>query len=273
MKKNLYTVFALLLLFVFSCSKSSNTDIDSDTNQPIDKPASFKAIGDSANDLLSNDKFDKLKLEIGYVKDFRPTATTIADLVEFLKEYTFKEIIEITYLELDSPNKETLKLQEVADLETKNRTAFNQGKTLAVYIYFSDAPSDDDEPEADLVTLGAVYRNTSMVIYESTIINLAAKSTRISTGTVETATLLHEFGHLFGLVNIGSDMVNPHEGVTTDEVSGEEIGNKHCNQDGCLMRAELEFGAGMRKMITAKNGQVPDYDTECLLDLKANGGR
>lgn len=272
MKKSLYSIFVLIILLVFSCSKSTDPDTESDENQPIDKAASYKAIGDSANDLLSNSKFDKLQIEIDYVKGFKPTTAAIADLVEFLKERTFKQDIEISYKELESPNKETLTLQEIADLELQNRTAFNRGKTLAIYIYFADAPSDDDDPEADLVTLGAVYRNTSMVIYESSIRKLADKSSLISTATVETATLLHEFGHLFGLVNIGSTMVNPHEGITTNE-DNEEIGNQHCNQTGCLMRAELEFGAAMGKMIAAKNGQVPDFDTECLLDLKANGGR
>ena len=196
----------------------------------------------------------------------------MADLVEFLKELTYKENIEIEYKELTSPGKEKLSLQEVADLESENRTAYNTGNTLAIYIYFSDAPSEDDDPEADLVTLGAVYRNTSMVIYESTIQDLAGKSVLISTGTVETATLNHEFGHLFGLVNLGSDMVNAHESTTTDD-NGNIIPGQHCDQDNCLMRAELEFGGAMGKMLVAKNGQVPDLDAECLLDLKANGGR
>ncbi len=270
MKKSLYSVFVFIVLVVFSCSKSSEADAEI---EKIDKPASFKSIGDSANDLLSNTNFDKLKLEIGHVRGFRPTAVAVADLVEFLKLRTFKQNIEVIYKELDSPDKETLKLQEIADLETKNRTAFNQGKTLAIYIYFADAPSDSDDPDANLATLGAVYRNTSMVIYESTIRNLAGKSRLVTVATIETATLIHEFGHLFGLVNIGSDMVNPHEGVSVDDETGEETGNKHCDRANCLMRAELEFGAAMGKMLTARNGQVPDLDAECLRDLKANGGR
>jgi hypothetical protein len=68
-------------------------------------------------------------------------------------------------------------------------------------------------------------------------------------------------------------MVNPHEGVNVNAETGEETGNKHCDRANCLMRAELEFGVGMGKMLTARNGQVPDLETECLLDLKANGGR
>lgn len=265
MKKGIYLIVLLSLLSVVNCSKSNNDTTDKNT-------VNLQSTGDSANDLLSNTKYTKLLIEIGYVAGFRPTTTAVADLVEYLKEITFKDNVEIQYLELDSSGKESLSITEVDKIVQDSRTAYNTNTTVAVFIYFSDAPSDGDEPEADLVTLGAAFRNTSMVIYESTVRDLASKSVLISTGTVETATLNHEFGHLFGLVNIGSNMVNAHEGTTTD-ADGNEIPSQHCNQDNCLMRAELEFGGAMGKMLVAKNGQVPDLDAECLLDLKANGGR
>ena len=270
MKKSYFLVFSLL--FFINCSKDSNGDGTSDTPVKIDKSANLEAPGDSAMDLLSNDNYDKILLEIGYVAGFKPDASAINDLIENLKERTFKQIVEVKYLVIPSPAKDSLSLQEVADLESENRTAYSSGSTIAIYIYFSDAPSDEDKPEEDLVTLGAVFRNTSMVIYESTVQNLANKSLLLSTATVETATLLHEFGHLFGLVHLNNEMVNPHEGTTTND-KGEEVPSQHCNQEGCLMRAELEFGSAMGKMLEAKNGQVPDLDAECLLDLKSYGGR
>jgi hypothetical protein len=115
-----------------------------------------------------------------------------------------------------------------------------------------------------------------MVIYEKTIRTLANKSILVSIEDVEIATLNHEFGHLLGLVNLSSTSVNDHEGTTTDE-DGEEIGDNHCTVEGCLMRAELQFGGGMKKMLekNASKGIVttPDLDSECILDLQANGGR
>ncbi|MBO0590367.1 hypothetical protein I2486_03015 [Cellulophaga sp. E16_2] len=276
MKKS-FPVVLLLALFVFvNCSKSTSTDTDNsgstDPNQTVNKIPNLQGTGDSANDFLANTNFDKLLIEIGYVTGFKPDETAIDDFVEFIKETTFKETVEIQYLELSSSGKESLSINEVDEIIQEERTAYNTDDTLALFIYFSDAPSDEDEPEEDLVTLGAAFRNTSLVLYESTIRDLAGKSFLISTGTVETATLHHELGHLLGLVNIGTTMVNPHEGTFTDD-DGQEQPSQHCNQDGCLMRAELEFGAAMSKAITAKNGQVPELDVECLRDLKANGGR
>ncbi|AIY11866.1 MULTISPECIES: hypothetical protein [Cellulophaga] len=276
MKKSFPVVLLLALLVFVNCSKSTSTDTESsgstDPNVTINKVPNLQGTGDSANDFLSNANFDKLLIEIGYVTGFKPDETAIDDFIEFIKETTFKETVEIQYLELSSSGKENLSINEVDEIIQEERTAYNTDDTLALFIYFSDAPSDEDEPEEDLVTLGAAFRNTSLVIYESTIIDLANKSFRVDVATVETATLHHELGHLLGLVNIGTEMVNDHEGTFTNE-DGVETPSQHCNQDGCLMRAELEFGAAMKEAITAKNGQVPELDVECLRDLKANGGR
>ena len=285
----MYLVLFCLSL-VLACTKKSD---DTPTEQPpvaIDKSANLFAAGESANDILSNTEFTKVKLEIAYVTGFRPTQEAMDELVSFLKTYTFKENIEMIFNALPSPDKETLSIQEIADLETENRTVYNNGETLGIYIYFADAPSEDDDEEEGLVTLGAVYRNTTMVIHEVTVQKLAATSVIISTADVETATINHEFGHLFGLVNLGTTPVNDHEDAASDN---------HCDISGCLMQAELQFGAtGKSSGFTTKNGlksscslsgssilkmlenstskgtmnSVP-LDAECILDLKSNGGR
>lgn len=256
-------MFAAILLL--GCSKSS----DSDGNNPaVDKSANLLATGASANDILSNASYTNLLVEVSYVQNFRPSQEAMDNFLSFLLERTFKQNIEMVYTQLPSPGEETLTLQEVANLESENRTAYNEGNTLAIYIYFADAPSDDDDESSGSVTLGAVYRNTSMVIYEGTVRRLAARSGALITiPDVETATLEHEFGHLFGLVDLGSPEVNPHE---------DSNAVNHCNVDGCLMRAELQFGSGLMKALKSRVGKgapVPGLDPECLLDLQANGGR
>lgn len=284
----------LALLFLPSCS-SDGDDTPDPTNDDdpvvVDKSQNLLATGVSANDLLSNANFDRILVEIGYVDGFRPTEQTMDNFVQYIQNHTFKQDIEIQYLELESPGEEDLTLQEIADLEEANRTAYNDGSTIAIYIYFADAPSDGDDEDEGLVTLGAVYRNTSMVIFERTIRNLANRSITISITDVETATLNHEFGHLFGLVDIGTVPVNDHEDPEAPN---------HCVVDGCLMQGQLTFGSpSARALVSSANkelvsacslpGQsvlrmleanaarnmaiVPDLDPECVLDLQNNGGR
>jgi hypothetical protein len=263
--KNLPLLLILTFTIIIGCSKDSNES----SSLKVDKTANLKGPGDSDTDILSDVKFKNLLIEIAYVRGYAPTESAISDFTSLLNQRIYKDDISIVYKELASPEKDSLTIDEIADLETDNRTVYNDGDTLGLYIYFTDASASDDNPDEDLVTLGAVYRNTSMVIYEATIRKLASKSTLIGNSTVEAATLGHEVGHLFGLVNLGTGenvdkSVNEHE---------DPDAKSHCNEQNCLMRAELQFGWGMAKMLTAKNGAIPGFGTECLLDLQANGGR
>lgn len=300
-KKSFYVILWSCLGLLFSCSQDA-TDDDSTTPETVtvDRSANLLAAGASANDILSNVSSDRLLIEIGFVGGFNPTQESVDNFVNYLRERTFKQDIDVSFLSLPSPEEDTLTLQEVVDLEDENRTAFSNGNTLAVYIYFADAPSEDDDEGSGKVTLGAVYRNTSMVIYESTIRRFSSRSPLITTTDVETATLNHEFGHLFGLVNLGTPTVNDHESQSENE-NGELVGNNHCNVDGCLMQAQLQFGGPLATRGTSKNvngnirsacnlsgesvlhmletaaargsANAPVLDDECILDLQANGGR
>lgn len=299
MKKLPFLWLLGLLISVFACSKSD--DGNSDNDSTIDKSANLLATGDSAYDILSNESYDKLLIEIGYVSGYQPTETAIANFTDFLKQHTFKEDIEVIYKELESPNEESLSLQEIFDLEKENRTAYNTGSTLAIYIYFTDSPAEDDDEDEGLVTLGAVYQNTSMVIHEATVRKLAGQSFQIDVSDVEAATLNHEFGHLFGLVNLGTDMVEDHESQSENS-DGEMVGDNHCNVDGCLMRAELTFSLSAKtfgmvekntytkgftpgcvlsgnsvlnllQSKTARGVEIPGLGVSCVHDIQANGAK
>ena len=267
MKKSKKFLSFLLIGLFLACSSDDGPDPSGDPDDNIDKSGNLLATGSSANDLLSNTNFDALLVEIAYVAGFRPTDEAMTNFEQFLRERTFKENIQITYNELSSPDEDDLTLQEVVDLENENRTAFNQDNVLAIYIYFADAPADTDDEGEGLFSLGAVYRNTSMVIYEQTIRTLVGNST-LALSDVESATLNHEFGHLFGLVNLGTPMVNDHEDPDAEN---------HCVVNGCLMRAELEFGMAMKKAMESNVSKglaaIPQLDAECILDLQNNGGR
>lgn len=287
--------FLVFISYVFILIGSASCTKEESQAKDINKTPNLQSTGSSANDILSNANFDRMLIEIAYVSGFRPREQTIDQFTNFLRQNTFKQEIEVQYLDLDSPDEEDLTLEEIVDLEKENRTAYNDGKTLALYIYFADAPSEGDNMSEGLVTVGAVYRNTSMVIYEETIRRLASQSTTISITDVESATLNHEFGHLFGLVDLGTRMVNDHE-TQSENSDGELVGDNHCNVAGCLMRAELQLGRGtgkssiadtslksicnlsgntMMQLLQSKTGKnnTVDLGPECVLDLKANGGR
>lgn len=267
MFRKIYLWAILLGAFTLvNCAKDS--DVTTNGTGSVDRSANLLSAGSSGSDFLTVENFDRLLIEIAYVEGFRPTDQAVENLRTFLQDRTFKTEISFTYRALPSPGEETLTLEEIASLESDNRTSYNDGRTLACYIYFADAPSDNDDASEGLVTLGAVYRNTSMILYESTIRRLASRNVLVTVSEVESTTLIHEFGHLFGLVDLGTPEVNPHEDTASAN---------HCNVDGCLMRAELEFGAGYMSFMKARAAKglegLPALDAECLRDLQNIGGR
>ena len=83
----LYTLLSFGLLL--SCSKDSDiSSPDSNTNL---KAGNLLSTGASARDILSNDTYDKLLIEIDYVTGFAPTAGAIANFEEFLLLKTIKK--------------------------------------------------------------------------------------------------------------------------------------------------------------------------------------
>jgi hypothetical protein len=123
----------------------------------------------------------------------------------------------------------------------------------------ADGSNEDDKDNT--VVLGSAFRNTSIVLYGKTIEKIANNSNSLEKSNVEAVVLNHEFGHLFGLVNLGSPMQADHE---------DQVDKKHCSVDNCLMNSKIKFGGGIIDMI---NNNMPELDDLCINDLVANGGK
>ena len=248
----------LFLLLIVGCSKDS-TDPDNGTPR-VDKSANLKALGASANELLSDAKFTSLRIEIVYVTGFKPTDAALNNLAQFLTQHTFKpDGLSITTRAVTSSNMAPFTIEEIAKIEAEQRSIYNAGDELAIFIYVADGSNEKDVN--DKVILGSAFRNTSVVLYGKTIEKIANNSNRVTKSDVETAVLNHEFGHLFGLVDVGSPMQVNHEDPNSEA---------HCNVSGCLMTANIEFGGSIIDMVETN---IPELDDLCINDLVANGGR
>lgn len=257
MKIKNYFLFLVLLLIFNGCSKEDDTD-----NLPvIDKSANLKALGFSANELISDEKFTSLKIEVVYVTGFQPSQTTLDNLKIFLQERTHKpDGVLITTRAVPSSNKAPFNITEIAQIEADERTAYNAGDEIAVFIYFADGSNENDTDTKTV--LGTSFRNTSMVIYGKTIQFLANHTNNLEKSTIESTVVNHEFGHLFGLVEMGSPMQANH-------LDSESKG--HCSVTNCLMASSFQFGGSMMNVMD--NNTIPDLDPLCIADLQANGGR
>ncbi len=258
----------LLLLFafvIFSCTK------DDDNTDPtaVDKTTNLQTLGSSARDFLTADDFISIRLEIAYVQGFKPTKTTIDGLVTFLQSRCFKPAnisIKETVVAPTDDNK-SLNIDKIVQIEADNRTVYNTGDELGVWVFFADNNSDKDKDNS--VILGTAYRNTSCIIFEKTIRDINKTITGGNLSHIESTSLHHEFGHLFGLVDLGTPMQVDHQDTTAAD-DGSTSPNRHCNVEGCLMYYQTV--TDIFSMATG-DGSIAEFDALCLADLKANGGK
>ena len=157
--------------------------------------------------------------------------------------------------EIVSPGIDSLTANQVYELEQEHRDRFTSGTTLAAYFLFLDNSYEREN------VLGIAYFNTSMAIFEETILDNTGGFGQPSATTVESSVLMHEFGHILGLVDNGSPAVQDH----VDEENG-----SHCDVESCLMYWAIQTTDLMGNLM---GGSIPELDEQCLHDLQANGGK
>ena len=249
----------LILVLLIGCKNDDDNDSSSgpDTAENTDNK---QPLGTSANDLLSSDNFTSIRVQLAYPEGFRPTDETIDLLDDFLEERLDKPNgVTIVETLIDTPSQTgPYDINEIVAIEDEFRTVFNNGNEIGVWIFFSGEESSSNTGNS--VVLGTAYRNTSVVIYERTFIELANNSPfLINRFLIETSTLRHEFGHILGLVNIGTPLTSEHE---------DQQNTRHCNVEECLMYFETVTNI----FNTSDVASLPDFDTLCIQDLQANGG-
>lgn len=251
-----FVVLIALCVGIISCENDDPETDDPTTDENLENK---QPLGTSANELLASDTFTSLRIELAYEEGFRPTQTTI-DLIDDFLEARLNKPDGITITEtLVSPSQTgPYDINEIVAIEDEHRTVFNTGDQIGVWMFFSGEESSSNSGNS--VVLGTAYRNTSVVIYERTFIELANNSTLpINRSLIETSTLRHEVGHLLGLVNIGTPLTSQHE---------DEDNTRHCNVEECLMYFETVTNVFNNSSIDS----IPDFDPLCIADLQANGG-
>ena len=251
----------LLVLVAFTACKSGDDDGGGATDP---KAENLKALGTSAEDILSDDIYQSLTIEIVYSDTFRPQEATLNNLRNFLSERVNKPGgVQIVETQIPLPGTAPYVTNEIRDIEDDVRTKYTSGDDIAIFVFFADGNAQTDTETT--LTLGTAYRNTSIVIYERTLQEIGASPQTPDRTTLETTTLLHEFGHLLGLVNIQNDDIH------TDHE--DPLNAKHCVVEECLMYFQTELtreqlNRQMRNML-----DIPVLDPLCVGDLQAKGGK
>lgn len=241
-------VTAILLFTIIACNKK-------ETPYAPNKELNNKPVGASANDLLSSNKYKALRIEINYMPGYEPDMDAYLHLWNRLNIYLNKLDISIVSDEIPAASSTTLSIDQVRTIEEQNRTVYNTDTLISVYLLYTNGTFTDDK------VLGAAYKNTSMVLFGKKIHDNSGGLGQASRTKLEATVLEHEFGHLLGLVDIGSPMQTNHKDASH--------GN-HCNNTSCLMYYAAETTDILGFLLT---GNIPPFDANCIADMKANGGK
>ncbi len=139
-------------------------------------------------------------------------------------------------------------MTDVAALEKKYRKEKSDptGPKAALHMLYLNGRLDGDQ-------LGVAYYATSVVIMQEFVRDLANPT--VSAATIEKAVVVHEVGHMLGLVNIGYTSPRDHE---DPEHKG------HSKNRGSVMY----WAVDTIDVLTILGGGPPDrFDTDDLADL------
>lgn len=254
MLRKSFTILFLILLVV-SCSDqptqidnggngNGNGGTGSDFNHTLNPGSSNEAF------ILDRD-FDELIVEIQYMPAQRPTDDAINNLKQFLETQLDKASITILEPEeISSGEQESYSATDVRDIEAEHRQHFTEDRTLASYALFLDGEFSQGN------VLGIAYYNTSTAYFAPTIRSISGGIGQPSRSTIETTVFNHEYGHLMGLVNNGTDMVEDHH----DHENG-----AHCTEQECLMYFAVNTTDFFANIF---GGNIPELDEFCLMDVQ-----
>lgn len=222
------------------------------------------------NDLIQAERFSALVFEIDAVQGAAPSrgvrdrvGVEVALLVDKPDGVT---VVQDETLPPSEPDHAWTK-EELHELAERTENLPRAGGQARVHVVAVDGHSVNDRD--GLVTLGLSFGGRTIVLFEQTLHSMCAAG-QLKTATVsqfceecETLIWLHEFGHLLGLVNNGTPMVEDHQDV--------EHGGHDQNPE-CIMHWLFHHVGAVEKLrgrFNAGNVAPLGFDQQCLDDLRA----
>ncbi|MCO5165071.1 MAG: hypothetical protein M9894_01720 [Planctomycetes bacterium] len=189
-----------------------------------------------------------LRVEVDYVEGRRPGDDALERLRQRLLERTdHPGGVEVVLDDVLAPTgRERHTLDDVRALARLHRDP-EAGDAGVIHVLVLDGEAD---PALGHHLLGAAFGPTSVVVFPDAVLRAVGGSTTRAADLLRW-TLIHEAGHLLGLVNLGAPQAVPHEDLAK---------RGHCDQPGCVMR-------------WSGDERVTDFCPRCKDDLRALGGR
>lgn len=237
--------------------------------------ADFSDLGSRAAEYFKDGTYTSLVIEIDYMKGMKPSQEALDAFKKALTDLQSKKLlrkpggIQIKVdEEIDAsipPNGWTINLLQ--ELEIKHRQHRPGGAQAAAYFLYVDGPWHGDTKGGGRV-LGIAYSGSTMTLFKKTVDDVC-QSAAVLPGTatrlcnvVEASTVLHEFGHILGLVDNGLAMANDHR---------DKDHSAHCTNKDCVMywtNNQSSMADSLKDVIGSAPSILP-FGQECLDDMAA----
>lgn len=106
----------------------------SDTDAPAGKSCARESVGKSAYDMLADDRYTSLNIEIACMPGYQPDETALDQLKNFLSGLLRKPGgITITETHIPTAGKSSLTVTDIVAIEDRDRSAYADGKQLQCF--------------------------------------------------------------------------------------------------------------------------------------------
>ena len=154
-------------------------------------------------EILRSSDYSRLHIEIDFVTGNSPDSDAIDLLKTRIQEVTDKTSVSVSQNSFGSTD-ESYSLDEILEIENTQRERYKSGNTFIIYILYLNGEYQDNDQ-----TLGLAYKGSSFVLFKEKIDD--ASFLLISDEDIEKSVIVHEFGHLLGLINNGYQSPHDHE--------------------------------------------------------------
>ncbi len=210
-------------------------------------------------DYLKDTEFKKWVIEIDYVSGHKPSDAAMSMLSQRLKEVANKDSITVQVGNV-LPGRATWTDSAIEALEQEHKDHETGGDTVVTWVAYVNGHSSHGDG-----VLGITYGHDRIVIFDEVINNACDPLNPLALCAfaqqdIESAVLVHEFGHAIGLVARGVPMVNPHEDPEHP---------RHSNSRSSVMYWAVESAGNLGIFNTIPN----KFDANDKLDLCRAGGK
>lgn len=199
---------------------------------------------------LNDDRYEELVIEYNYVQGFPPSDFAREKLQSTIEEICHKDrVVEVKGEMIPQhPGRKRYDRDRIEGMLDEYRDYERGSGSMVLYILYLDGEWND-KPNV----LGLSLGRQNIVIFKQTIISVSQRSPNLDIEVVEASVLIHEFGHILGLVGIGYD--SGHEN---------EDHKHHCDESEgrCVMSYTVEIRVG-------QESEPPplDFCTLCKEDI------